>query len=1186
MATDCRTRTYCLQRLRKRVTGYFLLLAVPIAASADCGDWVAKFVSTEGTVEIRRTEDAPWTSAAGHSLICAGTIVRVGDYGRAAVLLRDDTLVRLDARTALAFPSAELPSTLLDFFKGAVHFISRTSRGLKVQTPFVNAAVEGTEFHIQSDDTGTEITVFEGRVHAANRMGELVLRNGERARAGAGHAPVFEIPIKPRDAVQWALYYPPILSFAGFEFATLDAASWQGRAARSFALFRAGQRAQAYAQLAPITEDVPDASFYVYRASLSLAAGQVVSAHADIRRAQILSPDHADALALSAIIAIVQNERETGLAIAQQAVAIAPGAAGPNLALSYALQAGFRLEQARSTLARAVELAPGDALLWSRLAELNLMFRDLAGARAAAQRATALAPAMTHSQTILGFAQLLSMDPREAGITFNNAIALDSSAPLPHLGLGLALIRQGDLAQGRRELEIGAILNPSDALVRSYLGKAYFEEHRNRVAADQYEMAKHLDPLDPTPWYYAAILAQTDNQPVAALGDLQRAVALNDNRAVYRSRQLLDNDLAARSASISGIYEYLGFDQLVFDESSRSLDTDPQNFSAHRLLADSYTHRQRAETGRVSEIFQAQLMRPSSVNPIPLEVSEAKLNLPISAQLAAFNEFTPLFEQNGKHFFGNALLGSHDTVSSQKVLTGLHNKTSYSAGHYRYATNGFRENNELRHTLYNASIQNSFSDQLDLQFEYRHRETQEGDLRLNFDADNYSRLLDRQLEQNTPRIGLRYSPAPHSTFLLSFQYSDRTESLINAGPMSSVQPAEVPALGLTGPARLDTLSKTKDQRHGFDIQAQYLVRARHLNIQTGLAAYAFDGDRVNRIDLDDRYDAALADPAFKLRSRTDEDRSGEWYDANVYLTGFPHNGIVWTGGLSAVSFKDGHDSVVAFDRLLPKLAARWEVSSRFNLRAAYTTSVKRSVIFEQTLEPTQIAGFSQFLDDFNGTVAEQYGVGIDVRHSDKLFTGIELSRRHLDVPRVFEKIDFINRAVSREANVTSIFKFEPQQEDISRAYLYWTPSSNWALNASWEFTHFQRNPAEHTFDGRPKSTAQSEISKTLLTSAVPVSLRYFGPSRTFSGVKATWVTQKLGDIPDPSINDFERSTFTLLDVNLGFRFAKRRGMVSVEAKNVLDRSFNYQDTNIQTPDPSEPLFSPDRTVLGQISFNL
>ena len=62
-------------------------------------------------------------------------------------------------------------------------------------------------------------------------------------------------------------------------------------------------------------------------------------------------------------------------------------------------------------------------------------------------------------------------------------------------------------------------------------------------------LPRTLDPQDPTPYFYDAIQKQTTNRPVEALQDLQKAIELNDNRAVYRSRLLLDSDLAARSAS-------------------------------------------------------------------------------------------------------------------------------------------------------------------------------------------------------------------------------------------------------------------------------------------------------------------------------------------------------------------------------------------------------------------------------------------------------------------------------------------------------------------------------------------------------------------------------------------------------------------------------------------------------------
>jgi hypothetical protein len=84
-----------------------------------------------------------------------------------------------------------------------------------------------------------------------------------------------------------------------------------------------------------------------------------------------------------------------------------------------------------------------------------------------------------------------------------------------------------------------------------------------------------LDPNDPTPWFYDAILKQTQNRPVEALEDLQKSIELNDNRAVNRSRLLLDEDAAARRVNAAGVYRDLGFDQLALSEGFLSLDIDP-----------------------------------------------------------------------------------------------------------------------------------------------------------------------------------------------------------------------------------------------------------------------------------------------------------------------------------------------------------------------------------------------------------------------------------------------------------------------------------------------------------------------------------------------------------------------------------------------------------------------------------
>ena len=73
---------------------------------------------------------------------------------------------------------------------------------------------------------------------------------------------------------------------------------------------------------------------------------------------------------------------------------------------------------------------------------------------------------------MLGFAYLTQVKTTEAKAAFEKAITLDQAAPLPRLGMGLAKIREGDLKDGGREIEIAASLDPNNSLIRSYLGES------------------------------------------------------------------------------------------------------------------------------------------------------------------------------------------------------------------------------------------------------------------------------------------------------------------------------------------------------------------------------------------------------------------------------------------------------------------------------------------------------------------------------------------------------------------------------------------------------------------------------------------------------------------------------------------------------------------------------------------
>ncbi|MDH5686190.1 MAG: tetratricopeptide repeat protein, partial [Hadesarchaea archaeon] len=723
---------------------------------------------------------------------------------------------------------------MLDLLIGAVHFFSRIPRGLKVATPFVNGIVEGTEFLVKVERNQTFFSIFEGRVAATNEAGSLTLTSGQSAIAQAGQAPALRIVVRPRDAVQWALYYPPILDYRPVDFPGGAPTDWQSMVRKSIGFYWEGDLARAFSGLEGVPEDIPDPRFFAYRAALLLSVGRVDEAGVDIERALILDPRNSHAFALQSIIAVAQNEKERALDLARKAAELDPESPAARVALSYAQQAYFDLKGSLTSLQEAVKLDPENALAWGRLAELWLSLGYLERALKAAQEAVALNPNLERTQTVLGFAYLTQIKIRDAKNAFEKAIELDQAAPLPRLGLGLAKVREGHLKAGRGEIEIAVSLDPNNALIRSYLGKAYFEEKRDKLVRDQFAISKELDPLDPTPWFYDAIRKQTTNRPVEALQDLQKSIELNDNRAIYRSRLLLDEDLAARSASLARIYSDLGFQQLALVEGWKSVNTDPGNYSAHRFLADSYAALPRHEIARVSELLQSQLLQPINITPVRPQLAESNLFILEGAGPAApsFNEFNPLFHRNRFALQANCVLGENETLGDELVHSAVWGKVSYSLGQFHYETDGFRENNDLEQDIYNVFAQVSPWHKTSILAELRYKDREEGDLPLRFDLDGQENFApNRRIEGDSThlRIGLRHSFSPRSDIIAHLTYLDAEEE-----------------------ARDKTAFTTVDisvEDEGYMAEGQHLFRSELLDLTSGIGHFSADREESVLISL-------------------------------------------------------------------------------------------------------------------------------------------------------------------------------------------------------------------------------------------------------------------------------------------------------------------------------------------------
>src|SRR5262249_8890971 len=153
-------------------------------------------------------------------------------------------------------------------------------------------------------------------------------------------------------------------------------------------------------------------------------------------------------------------------------------------------------------------------------------------------------------------------------------------------------------------------------------------------------------------------------------------------------------------------------------------------------------------------------------------------------------------------------------------------------------------------------------------------------------------------------------------------------------------------------------------------------------------------------------------------------------------------------------------------------------------RAAVFRTLKRTLITQQTLEPTQVAGFNQFFDDADLTEAWRYGGAIDQKFTTTLFGGVELSKRTLKVPFLF---------VTREGKNTT--EESDWDEYLARTYLFWTPHAWLTLRAEYIFERVKR---EEPF---------VQGARDANTHRVPLGINFFHPSGVSAQLGATYYNQ-------------------------------------------------------------------------------
>lgn len=981
-----------------------LLLVFAAPATWACDDWLAKAVAITGAVE-RKSTAVDWQQLQVEQTVCPGDSVRVGPNSRAALYLRNNSFVRLDENSLLDFPAQQQESGfLLGLSQGFAHFISRIVNRFEVSTPYVNAVVEGTEFIVSASPAAAGVAVMEGKVKTYNDAGTETITSGQQVQATSRTASLTRINVPSASRVEWAIHYPPVLTLQNIQPLSAEEKS------RLDALTPFLQQNRPDLALQSLEQN-PAASpaLDLARASLLLAVGRVDEFDALIP-ALLQGPQAGTAHALKAVADAARNRVEPALASAHKAVELAPQQAASHIALSYAQQASLQLDDALASAKKATDVEPANALAWLRLVELRLTQGDIGAAKKALAQIDKLPPEKQQPQVAIlsakGFVNLFSLKLKAARDNFQAALKQDSADPQNHLGLGLALLRDGKLEEGRRQLEYAVSLDPLRSTLRSYLGRAYFEEKRDGEAIKQWDLAKQFDPNDPTPYFYTGVHKLFANDPIGAVDELEKSKELNDKRDIYRSETLLQSDAASRSATLARAYDEVGYDQGVLLNGWDAIRRDPTNSEGYRLLADKYAGDSRYESARASELLQSQLWQPLSAYPLQPQLSETGIAVVEGGgpQRPGLNEYHTLFTQDGVYGMANGYGGSDGTWADDLVGSVLAGPMELSLGQYHFESDGWRDNADQQQDIYNGLVQWQATPSTSIQLEARKMDWTQGDLSPIW-PEKTGGVIENVTERETYRVGVLHSLSRRSSILLS--YVEQTLSEDETG------------FSMTGGYDASGVDKPKTA----ELQLIYALPGRSILYGIGYTDLVGESDfNTGASFWSEDFPPTFTDVAIDEHS----DLREKFANGYVYWTeriserAHLHLGIgydemrqnnvsfgetVTTLAIPLFDYMEvlppepfGETDIGKLETWSPKLGVEYQVGSLFQVAAAAFKTFAKSVAASQTIEPTMFSGFNRYFEDPNATEADNLGVRLDSTFSRRFRAGGFYMDRDLRIP--------------------------------------------------------------------------------------------------------------------------------------------------------------------------------------------
>jgi len=878
-----------------------------------------------------------------------------------------------------------------------------------------------------------------------------------------------------------------------------------------------------------------------------LLAGNPREAQRCLEAASGRAPDFVLPSSLLVQIHLVQNRRDTARQLAEQLLATAPRSPQAWISLGLVKIASFDLPGAIKCFHTAIELDATAVEAYIYLAKIWLGSDYLDRAQRAITRARELAPDSGEVLAMAGFVRLGFRDFDGARRLFTRAVELSPGLGEPHLGLGIIAFRYRQQSRGLAEILLATLLEPRVSLYQAELGKALYQVRNFPKALEVYDYAKTLDPRDPTPHLYKGIALTDLNRPGEAIQEINRSIALNDNRAVFRTRLALNRDLAVRNFNLAKAFLQLNLSEWAYRKAVTSVQKDPTNSSAYLFLSGAFgASRNRLGSG-LSALLLYRLLSPANENTYSQGlVGQSTI------------DYTPMYEMPYLRVLTQGSIGCwpnrHAITENFLEAYGGRPGLAFDAGAFYNENQGLRSRygdhknySTITSVKYEPTVKNS------VLAGFTYFDSESGDTG-NLTDFGYqpSAYLRQYSHSKSYELGYVRRFNPNATFLFYGIYRNEKVSSTNYQRYSyELFPAIFPGVFFD----LDIYSSRRTPRELYNLQAQQqLVWGQH----TLMVGFDYFSGHLKYRSEQSYLWSVFGIPLPFLDEVITENYRPPDRSYSIYLLDYwqIHPKFLVEAGV----FKDySKNSRYGFARPVSNSLWNFRVGLNFFANAEHTFRflVQRNLnthyFTTPSLVPPQVAGFPWLINIDEGGMTREVGVAWEAQWSPKTFTVLQFNANRIDNPLYEAVLDASGNFIDQR----SYWGWKRYVASLSLNQIL-SPSWGLALGTSVKKVdpnYLATDPAQRDF-------AELDAGFTL---------SYLHPQGWQGSVRNYLIYQDLMGRGDHS--------FWVADVFVGKALPQKRGLVSLEINNIFDRRFYYA----REPVALEGFF-PSRRILFKLAL--